>query len=354
MEELTLSTAQIIPLAVFCLLVSIMGLFGNGLVVYSSVRYNTIKLDRISILFVRNLAVADILYSLITVIPLTITYFAGGYVLGDVYCFISAHLPFLPGSVNCHTVLAITAYRLRMILVPLNVDSKKFAQVAIVLIWLVSFAGTSISLGYKSDHVFVPSSAKCVSTVYLNTAAAGMFKAVTVLQIVLPVIIITIINITLLMVAYRKRRKHGRNTAANRKGYITILVLSGLFICSLTPFVIFAFLKTSGINIHPSLDLMAFHFILINVGGNPVLYTMTNKRFGKYVTDLAKRLVSCCRLGRNVQRCSIQSSSTCSSGGSVLTPKTIQVKTQQINRVVEDIDNEGVTILNQAVQETQL
>ena len=352
MEKLTLSTAQIIPLAIFCLLVSIMGLFGNGLVVYSSVRYNTIKLDRISILFVRNLAVADILYSLITVVPLT--YFAGGYVLGDFYCFISAHLPFLPGSVNCHTVLVITAYRLRMILVPLNVDSKRFAQVAIVLIWLVSFAGTSISLGYKSDHVFVPSSAKCVSSVYVNPAAEGMFKAVTVLQIVLPVIIITVINITLLVVAYRKRRKHGRNNAANRKGYITILVLSGLFICSLTPFVIFAFLKTSGIKIHPSLDLMAFHFILINVGGNPVLYTMTNKRFGKYVTDLAKRLVSCGRLGRNAQRCSIQSSSSCGSGGSVLTTKTVQMKTRPITRVVEDTEDEGVTIGNRAVQETQL
>ena len=335
MEELTLSTAQIIPLAVFCLLVSIMGLFGNGLVVYSSVRYNTIKLDRISILLVRNLAVADILYSLITVVPLTITYFAGGYVLGNVYCFISAHLAFIPAAVNINTVLLITAYRLRMILVPLNVDSKRFAQVAIVLIWFVSFAGTSISLGYKSNHVFVSSSAKCVSSAFVIPAAALFIRALTVLQIVLPVIIINIINIVLLVVAYRKRRKHGRNTTANQKGYITILLVSGLLVCSLTPYVIFAFLKTKGIKVHPSLDLTAFHFLLINVGGNPVLYTMTNRRFGNYVMDLAKSVISCGILAKNARKCSMQPGSSCSSGASALTTNTIPVKAIP-TKIVED------------------
>ena len=295
--------------------------------VYSSVRYNTIKLDRISILFVRNLAVADILYSLITVVPLTITYFAGGYVLGDVYCFISAHFTFIPACANVQTVLTITAYRLRMILVPLNVDSKRYAHVAIVLIWFFSCICTSLSLGYKSDFVFVPSTAKCMSSVYHNPAVAVLIIALTVLQIVLPVIIITIIKLVLLVVAYRTRRRHGRNTGANRKGYITILVLSGVFICSFTPYVAFAFLKTNGVNIHPSLDLMAFHFILINVGGNPVLYTMTNKRFGIYVKDLAKSVISCGRLGRNIQRCSIHTSSNRSFRGRLRSTKTIPLKT---------------------------
>ena len=96
MKKLTQGTPQIIPLAAYCLLVSIMVLFGNGVVVYSSVRYNAIKLDGISVLFVRNLAVADIFkYSLVTVAPLTINYFIGEYLLG---IFTAPTPPIFPSS----------------------------------------------------------------------------------------------------------------------------------------------------------------------------------------------------------------------------------------------------------------
>ena len=346
MEKLTLSTAQIIPLAIFCLLVSIMGLFGNGLVVYSSVRYNTIKLDRISILFVRNLAVADILYSLITVVPLTITYFAGGYVLGDVYCFISAHLAFTPGSVNSLTVLTITAYRLRVILLPLYSVSKRFAHISLSLVWLFSLAGPAISLGYKSQFMFVPGSARCLSTIYVNKAAAPVFGIVFILQTVVPIVLITLCNIVLLLVAHRQRRKHGRNTSSNIKGYVTVLFLSGLFICSLTPFVVFAYLKTKGIKVPPALDLMAFHFIFLNVGGNPVLYTMTNRRFGNYVKGLAIKVMSCGRLGEHLPG---GSTSNSNSRGAVLPARAISVTVTSTN-----IGTESITFRNPTVQKTEL
>ena len=187
-----------------------------------------------------------------------------------------------------------------------------------------------------------------MSSVYVNPAAALFIRALTVLQIVLPVIIITIINITLMVVAYRKRRKHGRNTTANQKGYITILLVSGLLVCSLTPYVIFAFLKTKGIKVHPSLDLTTFHFLLINVGGNPVLYTMTNRRFGSYVMDLAKRFISCGMLAKNARKCSMQPGSPCSSGASALTTNTIPMKAIP-TKIVED--KSLITMKRPAVQE---
>ena len=290
---LTLSTAQVVPLATFCLLVGIMGLIGNGLVVYSSIRYNAIQLDRISIVLVRNLAVADMLYTLVTVVPLTTTYFARRYILGDIYCFISAHLAFIPGAANALTVLTITAYRLRVITFPLHGVSRRSAHLAILLIWIFSMAGTVISLGYKSKFVFISSTARCLTTVYVNEAAAPLFGAVFILQTVVPIVLITVFNLVLLLVAYRQKKRHSSNRKVNLKGLITIFFLSGLFICSLTPFVIFTYLKTKGIKVPPALDLMAFHFIFLNVGGNPILYTITNRRFGKYVKNLAWRIAFC-------------------------------------------------------------
>ena len=293
MLELTLSTAQVIPLATFCLLVAIMGLLGNGLVFYSSIRYNAIDLDRISIVLVRNLAVADMLYTLLAVIPPATTYFARRYVLGDVYCYICAHFGFITGSANSLTILTITAYRLRTIVFPLDVVSRRSIHVAITFIWIFSMAAPAISLGYKSDFVFVPNSARCLSTIYFNQDAAPLFRAVLIMQVVLPLVLITVFNLVLLLVAYRQKVKHNPNTSVNVKGLITIFFLSGLFICSLTPFVIFTILKGKGIQVSPAMDLVAFHFLYLNVCGNPILYTITNRRFGNYVKDLAKRIILC-------------------------------------------------------------
>ena len=293
MLELTLSIAQVVPLATYCLLMGIMGLIGNGLVFYSSIRYNAIKLDRISIVLVRNLAVADIISTIVVVIPITITYFAGRYIMGDIYCFISAHLPFISGGANSLIVLAITTYRLRVIVFPFHVVSRRSVHLAIILIWIFSMAGPAISLCYKSNCLFVPSSAKCMSTIYTNQDAALLFNTVIILQHVVPLVLITVFNLVLLLVAYRQKKRHNPNSSVNFRGLFTTSLLSGLFICSVTPFLVFTFLNGQGVKVSPALSLIAFHFTFLNVGGNPILYTITNRRFGKYVQDLAKRIVCC-------------------------------------------------------------
>ena len=60
-SKLNFTVSQLIPLSIFCIIMTIFGLFGNGTVFYSSLRYNAIKLDKVSLIFVQNLAVADIL-----------------------------------------------------------------------------------------------------------------------------------------------------------------------------------------------------------------------------------------------------------------------------------------------------
>jgi hypothetical protein len=65
-----------------------------------------------------------------------------------------------------------------------------------------------------------------------------------------------------------------------------VCALSGLFITSWGPYVVYILMKSRKLDIPPVLDLMAFHFIFLNAFGNPILYTVTNKRFGSYVRDL--------------------------------------------------------------------
>eukprot|EP00116_Pleurobrachia_bachei_P002187 sb/3462449/ len=54
---------------VFFTTITLLGITGNSLIIYSSARYNAINLDEVSVKFVRNLAVGDLLYTVVGILP---------------------------------------------------------------------------------------------------------------------------------------------------------------------------------------------------------------------------------------------------------------------------------------------
>ena len=286
---LTLPTSHIIPLWIYCFIIILLSLVGNSTVLYSSLRYNTIKLDQISVLLVRNLAAADLIYTVLIVLPILVTYSAGGWVLGEGWCWAMSQLTFIPGTVNTLTVLAITLYRLKILVSPFSHISLTSGKLLVGLIWLTSLLGTILSLSYGSASNFSPTAARCNSSFYRDPAGGLVFLVVaTGLLIILPVFTITLGNIAIGIIALK------RSTSANRsKGIATVTALSGLFILSWTPLVIFTFFRIRKIAVPSFLDLLAFHCIFLNTAGNPVLYTMTNRRFGEYVRSCVARFLCC-------------------------------------------------------------
>ena len=298
-SALTLPTAQVVPLWIYCFLITLLSLFGNSTVLYSSLRYNTIKMDHISVLLVQNLAVADLLYTVMIVLPILVTYSAGGWVLGDGWCWVMSQLTFIPGTVNTLTVLVITLYRLRTLLSPFSRVSLTTGRGVVVLVWIVSLLGTVLSLSYNSLSVFSPSAARCNSSIYRDPEGGPVFLVVaTGLLIILPVFTITLGNIAIGVTALKN------SSAGNRsKGITTVTALSGLFIASWTPLIIFTFFRIWKVPVPSLLDLLAFHCIFLNTAGNPVLYTLTNRRFGEYVR---KSVMLCCCRGDKGNQGSIQ------------------------------------------------
>ena len=291
-QTLPFSTAQLVPLTVFCFIVTFFGLLGNGTVLYSSVRYNAIRLDRVSLILVQNLAVADIIYTLCVILPQLITYVAGQWVLGKVYCFISAQISFIPGSANALTVLLITSYRLWLVTHPFSSTSKNKARIVVAITWVLASAGTVISLSYKSSSTFNPQNGKCMSGVYENLAAQALFKIALAVIVMIPLLVITVENIVLCFIAVKSSRRH-ENSKVNYKALLMVCALSGLFILSWVPYIIFTLMKSKNPEIPQALDLLAFHCIYINSFGNPILYTLTNKRFGLYVSSLLYNVFPC-------------------------------------------------------------
>ena len=161
-----------------------------------------------------------------------------------------------------------------------------------VLAWVLATGGLVISLGYKSSSTFDPTTGKCMSDVYDNEAAQVAIQVAVAMIVILRLFLITIENIILCVIAMRSSRRQ-ENSRANYKALIMVCALSGLFITSWAPYIIYRFMKSNNPNTSRPVELLAFHCIFINSFGNPILYTLTNKRFGIYVKGLLREVFCC-------------------------------------------------------------
>eukprot|EP00116_Pleurobrachia_bachei_P002474 sb/3462736/ len=276
---LEITTAQVVPLGVFCFFMALFGILGNGVVLYSSLRYNAIKLDKVSLVFVRNLALADILYTACVIVPQFVTYTVQRWVLGPVYCVIQGQVGIVPVSVNTLTVLAITGYRLKVVLSPFRDITVSMARGIVACIWCVALVPMGVFASYHTKSEFKGKFGRCLTDIYDNEAARGPVMTCIGVIVILPLFAITGINMGLLGVAARHSRSAGSShSLPNFKALIMVCSLSGLFIVSWSPYLAFTFLKMRHPELPQVLDLVAFHFIFLNSFGNPILYTLTNRR----------------------------------------------------------------------------
>jgi hypothetical protein len=293
---------------------SIFGLLGNGTVLYSSIRYNSIRLDKISLIFVKNLAVADILYTIFAIFPNFVTFSARRWVLGKGWCFVSAQLSFIPGYANIFIVLCITLYKLVMVMSPFTITRSITARIIVGTLWAKAVTLTFVvRFVFKAKSWFNPDNGTCMSSIYDEPSAKKVVTTFTVLTIMLPMLVIMLTNILLCVIAVRQSRSSNRvlsrrhqNGAEKRmrhsyRGLLMTCLLSGMFVVSWLPYIVYNSYKARTSVVSQELDILSFHCIFISSVGNPILYSLTNRRFGKYVRGIVQAVIHCDRRFDNRQ-----------------------------------------------------
>ena len=278
-KTLNLTTGQMTSLGIFCFLITIFGMIGNFTVIYASFRYNALKLDKGSLIFIHNLAVADLLYTVITVFPNFVTYSAGVWVLGGGWCFVQAQLRFAPAMANCLLILAITVHRVVLFTVPLRALSNRNATICSVVIWAVAILDTSLTLGLtRSTEKLDDNIGACVSSLMDDHRMVVLVN--TIVLILLPLVLITLTNFVICGIAI----KHSSGSDDIRKGITLTCLLSGLFIVSWSPYIVRGIYSlVDGGDVPQEISLLAYNCVAINSFVNPILYSVTNRRFRKYV-----------------------------------------------------------------------
>ena len=275
--------------------VIVLDVVGNGFVVFATVAHNAIKLDKMSVWIIQNLAVVDMANAVFVLTPSTISYFADGtWVLGTAMCKLTFAYKYSFVIGNIFLINLLSVNKLIRCLFPLRnlVSSRRQRHLVTCFIVLIMLAGPA----RKLPAVFITESAlvrfsqihgTCIAYV-LDMGVEKHFhpeleRAMSILFTILPCLALVILNATLVGFAVRSV-----NRKVNRKNVLIVVLVTLTFVLTYTPFgVQYQIYGQSFHNAPPSLRIgLCLGFI--SSFSNPFIYMATNDTFKEFTKSTAR------------------------------------------------------------------
>ena len=259
-------------------------IIGNSIVVYATKKYNAIHLDSASVLLIQNLAVTDIAMIVIAYIPKMVTLNAGRWILGSELCYLTAFSQFVPGAVEIITLTCISAYRWYMVRFPFRKPPKAFlTKILVLIIWLVAmlFPITFLAAN-KSSAVFDVRTLACTTNVglhhrYLALSALFLFG-------ILPVTLTIIFNLYTLACAFWITPTKSPSRSYNRQALVTVNAICWIFVLSWVPYLVRAISAVLSRPLPYWFYTMQYNLNIISLTFNPLVYTITNRKFRRFLS----------------------------------------------------------------------
>lgn len=273
-------------------IIVIFGIAGNTFVLHASVVYNAIKMDKISVAFIRNIAFADICIASFGYGPSLITLITRKWVLGKAICYITGSLQQVPCSSEILLMAVLSAYRFWALKTPAAVRERiprMHVNILIALLWgiplcfLLVFILIDLKVFYDPD-LFSCTPKELESHMWLNGVASMLLGLV-------PFIVIIVSNVGIIVLIVYYSKQVGASQMINKNTTITLLYISVVFIVSYTPYFVFIFMDSNAMVIERWFSLVKWYIIALNCLMNPFIYYLTNETFAKYVrVRLLKRV----------------------------------------------------------------
>ncbi|KAL5260179.1 hypothetical protein ACHWQZ_G010331 [Mnemiopsis leidyi] len=315
------------------LLLTLTSLLFNSVVLYGAIMKQALKSDLTTVLLLEFLTVLDLLITLFSVVPVTIVSFSGRWTLGPTLCVVNAVARRYLYLTELMVVSYISLYRLSLVLFQRKskqVGRKKRRDrnmiitrvILLVLVALPLFPLLSQFLG-ESKVEFVPGYLSCTVP-----EAARVWGYFSLAFLVIPSGIVILSNLVILYKVIRIKMKSPRrvtmgffsglknaiNPGTMRKSvksrvrkinpstYITICFICIFFVISYSPVFVIVTQGEDLIKEPPSskphwLGFLTVELLSLNVLSNPVVYTLSNMRFRRYVMSIVK----CFNKGMNNQ-----------------------------------------------------
>ena len=273
----------------------ILGVFGSFLTLYATTAHNAIKLDKMSIWIIKNLAVADVCNCFLVIFPILLNQYGkiyGVIIYGGAFNSIMACCRYLFFVANLFLVNILSLNKMLRCLFPLRnlVPTRRQRKMLTLATILVSFVPT-FYLIYGLQVGF-----ECIRPMwqvknYLGAAHVGSMKldtsSLSTLNLVINRIILTIFNalpcLTLVifnasLVTYAILKA---NFTVNKMNILIVILVTTGFLISILPHFINIVLK----GISDEITELTWSITYLSVWINPVIYLAVNPSFRRYTIE---------------------------------------------------------------------
>ena len=300
--------------------ITILGLLGNCIILTASVGFKAITLDKVSVMLIRHIAVADVLHILLVVIPAAVSIIRDGWVLGDTFCQIQTYLTPIFFSTSIFLLCGLNINKLVCLLNPLRSRSRSSRTgckigaafwlqvvIAMAIVHLSAFACNKEWDYHYSAAVF-----HCTGT-YVDSQS--FYEILTAVSLLVPCFVVLVTTVCLFCFVHKVY-------GVQKQSVQTLVLVSTIFIISFFPFGVATAMVASG----DPLKSFGIHFVVylriatslanLNTGVNALIYYFTIKSFSDFVKNqLLKKMRQLFRDRNKIQDASDLSKSS----GTVLT-----------------------------------
>ena len=269
----------------------LLGLVSNPFVLYATIAHNAIRLDKLSVWIINNLAVVDIMNTLIVLLPnLQTQYLGGKWVLGRDLCYAYSCCRFAFFVVNIFLIMVMSLNKLIRCLYPLrSLDSSKCQRIVITVAAAIvsALSPAWIAYGFKdgfyriaTTNQFEGSRNICKSIFSPDKAGEVKRDIFTILAVtldVIPCLGLVVINSILVIYAIKKT-----NTTVNKRNLVVVITVTTCTLLAFIPlFVTMMFRRATSW----AVDELAWSITFSSLWSNPIIYLAVNPAFREFAKN---------------------------------------------------------------------
>ena len=131
------SRLEDVVVAIWCILAFSLSAFGSGITLWATIKHRAIKLNKISVHLMKNIAVADMGFAIFAILPITLAVFSQKWVFGTTHCILTEFLFQLFAFVDSNMICALSVSKLLLILYPLKAGIWSSSWYITVILWLL-------------------------------------------------------------------------------------------------------------------------------------------------------------------------------------------------------------------------
>lgn len=263
---------------------SAMALTGNMTVLVASLKYNAIKLDKISTILIKNIALADMGFSFY-IMSTFVTIVTDEWVFGDLMCYITNYWHMFFGISEIYLICAFNISKLHCLIFPLQarVRSPNTGRLVALAMWSV------MPLFYLIPAILM---GRVVTFRHSYYRCEGYFEDpeikfpffASVFFILLPMIVVCIAIVWLLFYIRGV-------TGLQKQSVLTLLLISSCYFGSYLPYGIYHIIKATLPNVESNIAIsihlyrFALFMLYLNFSINPLIYVFSVKSFKEFLVN---------------------------------------------------------------------